>query len=209
MYLYPKPMESEMVMYNNQDSTKRVGFVTAVVVVAMLMLSAGCQVDPTGGHESAFFPGEGAHRSSTKFMQVQASNGAKADRTLRVVHFDGDQLNSLGQEKLNLMVGKDSCQTSATTDGAATTAAAAANKPKFVVYLDVAEATVEARTESVKEYLEGKGLAAAQLKFETGPNPDGFIPAAPQMAKLAEMDEAGEMSNDSSSAESSGMAGGN
>src|SRR5690349_5470096 len=79
----------------------------AVISFALLTL-ASCQnqnLDPT---LEGFFPEDtGETRKTTQFADVMAASGARADATLYKHHFDGAKLNSLGEQKLSLMLKDD------------------------------------------------------------------------------------------------------
>jgi hypothetical protein len=108
-------------------------------------------------------------RSSQKFMLAQQASGSRADGTLRKQHFNGKELSSLGEQKLDLMLQDDDV-----------------NEP-FTVYVNLPkeDAMTSARQEAVARYLKDKGLSAEQIKVELGENPDSFAPAAPSIAALS------------------------
>ena len=104
-------------------------------------------------------------RAVHRFANAQSAAGARHDATLRADHFDHGTLNSLGQEKLDLML-KD--------DDAA---------DPLVVYVDVPsnpdESGQASRMDSVKVYLKDRGLQDRQIRLEAGANPSARGPAAP------------------------------
>ena len=81
--------------------------VTAIAAISLATL-IGCQNKDQNG----FFKGEAAHGERVKkFMQVQASNGARNDAMLYPHHFNGGHLNSLGRQKVLLMLEDcDNCE---------------------------------------------------------------------------------------------------
>jgi hypothetical protein len=126
---------------------------------AVTLTAAGCQHrDRVAGED---FRPDSELRAVQHFEQAQAAAGARADGTLRGYHFDCTDLNSLGQEKLGLMLkDDDSCS-------------------PIVVYLDVpADDSMDARQEAIAAYLKDHGVAANQFRVEKGANPNSFSPAA-------------------------------
>jgi hypothetical protein len=122
-------------------------------------------------HGEDFAP-EGEPRAVQNVSAAQAAVGAREDATLRAVHFNDTGLNSLGQQKLDLMLGVEQ-----------------PNAP-LVVYLDFPAGTQVANShESVTEYLKGHGLADAQIKVVDGPNPHTLHPAADALAGLTAMQQ--------------------
>ena len=132
-------------------------------VAGTLLLAAGCESDQSAMNE--FFPQE--NRATHAFAAAHAQAGARSDATLQAMHFDGAELNSLGQDKLDLMTEH--------YDGRA----------NLTVYLDFREADgMEARREPVLAHLRERGLAEGNVKFVAGPNPNLNSPAAGHMARL-------------------------
>ena len=81
--------------------------VTAIAAISLATLM-GCQNKDQNG----FFKGEeAAGERVKKFAQVQASNGARNDAMLYPHHFNGGHLNSLGRQKVLLMLEDcDNCE---------------------------------------------------------------------------------------------------
>ena len=126
------------------------------------LLVAGCHhdTDPPPDRTDPF-AGEPAVRQAQQFAVAQAATGAREDGTLRAAHFDGGNLNSLGQQKLALMVRDED-----------------ASGP-VVVYLDLpAGAAAPKARQAVVEYLKSQGMAEAQIRVQDGPNPAVTSPAA-------------------------------
>jgi hypothetical protein len=103
---------------------------------------------------------------------AQAASGARADATMYPCHFDGGNLNSLGTAKLDDILADD--------DQA---------KP-LTIYLDLpandnGEAT---HRDAIAQYVTTKGFAAADLRFEQGPNPATLHSAADRAAQLRKLD---------------------
>jgi hypothetical protein len=136
--------------------------------LAVLGALAGCQHDHHQDHDGAAtkygetFPADSEPRATDRFVQVQSAAAARADATLTAAHFDGrGGLNSLGRQKLDLMLRDDDANTPmvvylnlpSSSDGAAPTTA-----------------STDAHRESVRAYLVDRGVNDAQLEFRAGPN---------------------------------------
>ncbi len=129
---------------------------------AILVLGlAGCQTDKSSNKD--FFPSD--HKAD-HFVNVQTALGARKDATLQPHHFDGTRLNSLGEQKLAMLVPDDL-------------------KADTLVYLNLPDGDVTAtRKEAVGEYLKKLGVEPARVKIEMGINPDNSTPAAAGLARL-------------------------
>src|SRR5438105_3637689 len=117
-----------------------------LILPALLMtaLAAGCGHNPKPAEKQTaekkktdFFPSEERIRTVERFAEAQASEGAREDAMLNPSHFDGPDLNTAGQSKLNLML---------------------RNHPPhqpLVVYLDLpkGDTLVGARNSAVEQYL--------------------------------------------------------
>jgi hypothetical protein len=133
---------------------------------------AGCQRDGgAAGHPDTGsarhgeqFPRDTDTRPLDRFVAVQTANGARADATLTVDHFDGHgTLNSLGRRKLDLMLQAD-------------------EPLPLVVCLDLSRAAAGARAagaaplpadvyrQSVRAYLADRGVDESQVELRHGPN---------------------------------------
>lgn len=128
---------------------------------------AGCahqQTDAEKGyaHGEEYLP-DGTYRDELKFVEITVANGARADGTLRAVHFTGDSLNSLGQKKLDYMLSADTGSSTVLT-----------------VYIDLqkTDPAFEKRQDSVSTYLKSKGLKDTQIALVDGPNLKYSVPAA-------------------------------
>jgi len=164
-----------------RERDNQIGYIT--FVVALLLLAAGCQTDPSKSYGTDdFYRPAGPHRSTSQFKTAQAAAAARHDATLRAVHFDGDELNSLGRAKLDLMLADDDAIDAMT------------------VYIDADDAAMAPRAKSVSAYLTDKGLTSKQFAFESGQNPNNFHPVAPDLANLNRTD-----SGSSNSSGESGM----
>jgi len=157
-------------------------------ILSFLMLTlASCQehsLDPT---IEGFFPEDvGESRKPVQFADAMAASGARADATLYKHHFDGQKLNTLGEEKLALMLKDDDSPTPMT------------------VYLSINEkdALSKQRQTAVIAFLKDKGLTDPQIEVIYGDNPNTRSPAAAQLTKLNKTD------TDSAGAGSPAPAGG-
>jgi hypothetical protein len=160
-----------------------------LAAAAVLSLVAGCQTDsPAQVRRDAFVP-EDQPRELRTLMITQEAAGARRDATLHAGDFDNDGVNSLGQQKLDLML--------------------AADEPvdPIVIYIDFAEADVPASAHhSVIDYLKTRGLPEAQVALKDGPNPGAKAPAADSVTALHAL--AGSGASTGAPAGASGAAGG-
>jgi hypothetical protein len=123
--------------------------------VVTLGVTAGCQDE----NQNGFFKGEGvAGERVAKFADVQAANGARNDAMLYPRHFEGGHLNSLGRQKVLLMLTDcDNCD------------------PVVVHMVNCGDGEILAqRKASVEMY----------LKTVEGPNLLTFHPAAPDLIRF-------------------------
>ncbi len=163
----------------------------------LLLVLASCQgkdrsLDPT---LTGFFPEDtGEVRKPSQFAEAMAASGARSDATLSRHHFDGAALNSLGEEKLALML----------KDGAA--------PAPLTVYLNVGQKDAEAnqREASVVNFLKDKGLSERQIAVVYGYNPAAWSPAADPLSKMkkTETGDAGGQGDNGAAAAAPGGAGG-
>ncbi|MDB5172227.1 MAG: hypothetical protein JWO87_3755 [Phycisphaerales bacterium] len=153
------------------NSTKKLQWLLGLTAgAAMLAVAAGCQnknKQPVSAdvHGEVFRPA-GDQRDIRRFTGTQASNGARADATLHAYHFDGPQLNSLGEERLDLMTRNYE------------------SSPPPIVYLDLAASGPETahRQESVALFLKDRGFKEDQIKLQLGYNPHSTSSAAASFA---------------------------
>ena len=146
-------------------------FVVGGLVLGLFPAVAGCQgAEGERGRGVArprgeAFRADNEPRAVHRFAHAQGAAGARHDATLHPDHFDRGTLNSLGQEKLELMLkDDDACD-------------------PLVVYVDVPSGELMAgRMESVKVYLKDRGLEDRQIQLEAGANPAARGPAAPGIA---------------------------
>jgi hypothetical protein len=146
-----------------------------------LLAPAGCQHQPdqpgyVGNREvgaDIFTAGDDDARSVDRFVTTQTANAARTDATLRPYHFEGAELNSLGQQKLDMM-----------------TVAERGDSP-LKVYLDLPpDADQGTRRQAVLVYLKDRGLKDDQIAIEAGANlnPDNLHPTAQSMKMLHLLD---------------------
>jgi hypothetical protein len=146
----------------------------AVLIAGSSMLialySIGCEYQhPQLQPMNDFFPAEGEVRDVQRAQRVQEASGARFDATLTPAHFDKGELNSLGREKLSLMLDDDD-----------------ANNP-ITIYLNVpADDEFKAgKQDSVIAYLKEQGLEETQISFKEGANPATYSPASEGLTRLA------------------------
>jgi hypothetical protein len=153
----------------------------AILLAGSCMLialyTAGCEYNYSQHTEAMgdFFPAPGEVRDVDRIERVQAASGARADATLFPAHFDKGELNSLGRQKLSLMIDDDD-----------------ANNP-LVVYLDVPtdDEFKAARQDSVIAYLKDQGLEEKQISFREGSNPATNHPAEGDIERLSKTETGG------------------
>jgi hypothetical protein len=128
--------------------------------VALIAAAAGCQ-DNTVQHGESF-PGNDQTRDVKRFTDVQISRGAREDATLREYHFAGDKLNTLGQDRIDLMLADGDVYST------------------LVLYLDVpSDAQLAPRQQAVSSFLKDRGMKDDQIRLENGPNPKSVTAAVP------------------------------
>lgn len=148
----------------------------AILVAGSSMLIAiygtGCKADSDKQQRqpmSEFFPAQGEMRDLQRIQRVQAASGARNDATLQPFHFDKAELNSLGRDKLALMLDDDD-----------------ANNP-ITIYLNLpADDEFKApRQDAIIAYLKDQGLEEKQVSFKPGPNERTNHPAAEALARMS------------------------
>lgn len=158
---------------------RKVMLATAIMAVSAVIVVAtpGCThpQSETGGYADPFFPREYA-RIAEVAVYPQAASGARSDPTLYDIHFFGGRLNSLGEDKLTLMLDDDN------------------NERPTLVYIDAggSDDDFAARQESIRGYLAGKGLSPEVVSFERGRNPHSRTAAAPLLRNLPKTDSKAE-----------------
>lgn len=131
--------------------------------LTLALAAGGCQ--PIA-HGEDFAP-ESAPTAVGKFAETQSANGARQDATLGTQHFDGSDLNSLGEVKLDLIV-----------------KATPASSP-VTVYVNLPKAEPKdmatACKTSITNYLVDAGVPQTQIQLVDGFNPNASGTAAYQM----------------------------
>jgi hypothetical protein len=142
----------------------------AAIGLSLLTL-AGCQSakDQMARQKQndAFSP-EDDSRAYRRFAIAQEAAGARHDGMLYPYHFDGSQLNSLGERKLAAML--------------------MANDHAFplVIYMNFPETEhQDIRQRAVMAYLVDSGVQEKQIQFESGFNPDATSSGAHNLARLS------------------------
>jgi hypothetical protein len=141
-----------------------------------LLMLASCQTENQPGSMdptlNGFFPEDsGEVRKHNQIADAMAASGARADATLSKHHFDGGRLNSLGEDKLALMLRDD-------------------DRPepmKVYLNLDDADAVSKQRQVAVVAFLKDQGLADDQIKIAFGYNPDSSSPASNHLPNLGKV----------------------
>jgi hypothetical protein len=152
----------------------------AVVVVgaAAFSLLAGCNsstdkhAKKDEGFHADFFDSPQQQRAVDRFVEVQAAEGAKEDAMLFATHFDGDELNTAGQAKLNLMMRN------------------LTPREPMVVYMSLApkDPMAAARRAAVEQFVKDSGIAVAHLDIKEGDNPGMRTTASANLHNLGKTD---------------------
>src|SRR4051794_17648768 len=141
------------------------------ILTFTLITLASCQnsdnpLDPT---QTGFFPEDtGEVRKPTLFAETSAAAGARADATLYRHHFDGGRLNSLGEQKLALMIKGNETPTALTVH----------------LNLDASAATSKVRQAAVVDFLKDQGLTEQQIEVIYGDKPAARSPAAMHLQRM-------------------------
>ena len=133
------------------------------------LMSAGCSTrsDDSVGHR--LLDRESQPRLVEAAMLAQAGNGASADRMLVDAHFDGPTLNSLGEQKLSLMLEDPAWH---------------ATPAVYVV------AEEPGRVASIERFYESIGLDATSVDIRSGFNPEATLPSALVLRREAQVNAA-------------------
>lgn len=149
---------------------QKLKWIGLVAAAALVVLTAGCHHDDSQ-NSTVLLHGELVpDHDSSEVWQVrgaQAAAGAREDATLYAVHFDEAGLNSLGQQKLDLMLD--------------------AEQPAepLIVYLDLpADSAAGKDRASVVAFLKDRGLQNSQIALKDGPNPHTASSAADAVTNL-------------------------
>lgn len=144
------------------------------LAAAALVAAVGCHSSSTQPpllHGEHFVPDDQPH-AVDHIAAAQAARGARADATLRPVHFNDAGLNSLGRQKLEFMLADED-----------------AAQP-VVVYLDLPPASDPAPArQAVADYFKARGLAENQFRLVDGPNPKTLSPSTDALTGLAALQQ--------------------
>jgi hypothetical protein len=146
----------------------------AILIAGSCMLIAlysdGCNMADNQQRQAMgeFFPPQGEVRDVDRIYRVQQASGARSDDTLQAYDFDKAELNSLGREKLSLMIDDDD-----------------ANNP-LTIYLDLPkdDEFKAGRQDAIVAYLKEQGLEEKQIAFKEGENPATAHPATDGLTRL-------------------------
>lgn len=160
-------------MTNNMthQNKKRTVALAVLAGVAIVLGAAGCNGNHESGQQLSHgeqFIAEGTPRSVDKFANTQIASGARSDGMLQPCHFDGNQLNSLGREKLRAMLKDDD-----------------ACEPLTVYVNTPGTGETKARREAVTAFLMDEGLLETQIQLKQGVNPASVTSAARAMRAFA------------------------
>jgi hypothetical protein len=125
-----------------------------ILLPAIALLSACSSQQPAA---EPFFA-DREQSDVSHILDAQAARGARADATLYPSHFSGDNLNSLGRSKLELMLQDNDSGLPAT------------------IYIAGPAASHTARVAAVAMYLADAGFQPAQFQIGKGPNPSSLHP---------------------------------
>lgn len=147
------------------DRTNRLGVIFSGAMLSLLAI--GCNNDKTKLAADIEFRPDAEPRQLDLIMREQAASGARADATLHGQHFDGAKLNSLGTQKLALMMADD-------------------DTAPMVVYLAIATnyQHTSASTQAVQTYLRDHGMTANTFQVQVGANPYNYHAAQPNITRL-------------------------
>ncbi len=140
--------------------------IALLIAVGIILVGCNSNKEKTAW-EDPFFPPDKVRPPSKVIQDRQAAVGAAADAMLFDIHFDGAELNSLGQQKLSLMV-----------QGKRPTV-------PLKVYLNMPKDADAGRQASVEKALEVAGLPKEQYAVAFGPNPAVLMPAEAGIRALA------------------------
>jgi len=160
--------------------TRSIAALAGLVVSALM---AGCHGPIAHGEQ---FTDNNEVTSVGKFNQAQSAVGAREDAMLYDQNFHGNELNSLGEGKLDLIV-------KGTQTG-----------DPVHVYLNMPHDQVAARQSAVTAYIKTEGVADDNIIVAEGPNTNPSTPTAYNIGAIYKGD--GGSFNGSAAAESSDAA---
>ena len=143
----------------------------AIVVLAAGAAAAGCQNKPKTAHrvDPEFLPNQSSE-AIWNFANAQSAAGAQRDPSLYSIHFDeGGNLNSLGRDKLALMM-----------------AGGDTHRPAMLyIAAGGGDANMmSARCASVEAWLKDAGMAENAIALKDGANPMAGSPAVSGLGRL-------------------------
>ncbi len=140
-----------------------------IAFAGLILLASVTGCHNNDGHADirgeAFVPAD-QPTSVGRIVEAQAAAGAKSDGMLYDAAFNGNELNSQGQVKLDLI-------RKGTHTGDA-----------VVVYLNMPHDLIALREPAVSQYLKTAGLADTQIAMIEGANPNQTTPTAYNMSGL-------------------------
>ncbi|HQY88655.1 MAG TPA: hypothetical protein PK402_08350 [Tepidisphaeraceae bacterium] len=163
---------------------------TLITITGLAAIFAtGCTVDKEGDAkwEDPFFRSPQTESHVTRIYKTATNVGALKDGTIQAMHFDGNELNDLGQTKIDAMI--------------------EAHKPgtSLNVYLDLPknDPTAEARQETLNNALASAGVPTSEIVVALGTNPNSTSDSAYVIGNDGKS-SGGSTSSSGSSADSSG-----
>ena len=139
------------------------------MLLAAAGLLAGCQQQGTAVNHGENFAPDNQPTAWQRLERAQSAAGAAEDATLYPYHFSGNNVNSLGRQKLDLML-------------------AGAGTP-LSIWIDIPDdANAADRRASVLAFLKDRGVAAEQVVIATGANPATDHPADHSIKDLSKTD---------------------
>jgi hypothetical protein len=154
------------------------------LIAAIVGLAAGCTTnkEPEANWQDPFFPPHHGVAPTRAIIERQYAAGAAEDGMLYAQHFDGDVLNTLGEQKLRAMiVGRPANTPLHVYLNLPGTAMNAATQPAS----QPADASIARRQANLERALVGLGLEPVDYVVALGGNPDAMRPADAGVRALA------------------------
>jgi hypothetical protein len=158
---------------------------STLTLLATLSLLGAVGCDDKASFQE-FFPS--GNRKVYQAIDAQSAAGARADATLHDFHFTGGKLNTLGENKLDLLL---------------------PDQPDMdlVVYVDLPkDDSTDARKSAVSDYLHYRGMDVSHVKLVDGPNPGTRTPAADGLARMSKTESSDTDTDSGSTTGNSGSA---
>lgn len=156
----------------------------ATLIAAAALTIVGCTTnkDADKNWQDPFFPPTHSVAPTKAIFERQYAAGAVEDGMFYPVHFDGDVLNGLGEQKLKAMIAGRSAHTPLRVYlNLPGTTMASTTRPST----QPVDAAVARRQSSLERALAGMGLEPGEFAVATGPNPDALRPADAGVRALA------------------------